>query len=75
MFSKVEQKQIYHLELEGENFKELRIVIKPETRRFAFDRVKLYGTFGKDSLPSAQNYDFKSFPLWEDAEGIYLFRN
>lgn len=29
MFSKQEQKQIYHLELEGKEFQELRIVIKP----------------------------------------------
>lgn len=35
----------------------------------------MYGTFGKDSNPSSQNYDFESFPLWEDAEGVYLFRS
>lgn len=35
----------------------------------------MYGTFGKDSLPSADHYDFKSLYLWEDAEGIYLLRH
>lgn len=75
MFSENEQKQIYHLELEGQEFKELRILIKPETRRYPFDKVKMYGTFGKDSNPSSQNFDFQSFPLWEDAEGVYLFRS
>lgn len=34
----------------------------------------MYGTFGKDSLPSAEKHDFKSHYLWEDAEGIYLSR-
>lgn len=75
MFSKTDKRQIYHLELEGQEFKELRIVIKPETRRFAFDKIKMYGTYGKDSLPSADKHDFKSVYLWEDAEGIYLYRH
>ncbi len=35
----------------------------------------MYGTFGENSNPSAQYYDFKSFPLWEDAEGVYLYRS
>jgi hypothetical protein len=35
----------------------------------------MYGTFGTDSQPSSSNYNFKSFPLWEDAEGVYLFRD
>lgn len=64
MFSKQEQKQIYHLELEGKEFHELRIIIKPETRRYAFDKIKMYGTYGKDSLPSAEKHDFKSHYLW-----------
>jgi hypothetical protein len=75
MFSKADKRQIYHLELQGQEFKELRIVIKPETRRFAFDKIKMYGTYGKDSLPSADKHDFKSVYLWEDAEGIYLTRS
>lgn len=29
MFSKKEQRQVYHLELEGKEFEELRIIIKP----------------------------------------------
>lgn len=74
MFSKEEQRQVYHLELEGKQFEELRIIIKPETRRYAFDKIKMYGSFGTESDPSSQNYDFKSVHLWEDAEGIYLSR-
>ncbi len=35
----------------------------------------MYGSFGKDSNPTSQNHDFESFPLWEDAEGVYLFRS
>lgn len=35
----------------------------------------MYGTFGKDSNPSEEHYDFRSFPLWEDSEGVYLFRS
>ena len=34
----------------------------------------MYGTFGKDNNPSTTNYHFKSYPLWEDSEGIYLYR-
>jgi hypothetical protein len=34
----------------------------------------MYGTFGAKSNPSATHYDFKSFPMWEDSEGIYLYR-
>lgn len=34
----------------------------------------MYGTYGKDSNPSSSNFDFESFPLWEDAQGIYLFK-
>jgi hypothetical protein len=56
-------------------FKELRVLIKPETRRYPFDKVKIYGSFGKDSNSTSQNNDFESFPLWEDAEGVYLFRS
>jgi hypothetical protein len=74
MFSKSDKRQIYHLELEGKKFKELRLVVKPETRRYAFDKVKMYLTFGKDSHPSAEKHDVKSSYLWEDAEGIYLSR-
>ena len=75
MLSEQEQRHIYHLELEGQEFKELRVLIKPETRRYPFDKVKMCGSFGKDSNPTSQNNDFESFPLWEDAEGVYLFRS
>lgn len=64
MFSNKEQKQIYHLELEDKPFKELRIIIRPQTRRHPFDKVKMYGKFGSSSSPTATDYDFKSFPLW-----------
>jgi hypothetical protein len=64
MFSKEEQRQVYHLELDGKEFEELRIIIKPETRRYAFDKIKMYGSFGTESDPSSQNYDFKSVHLW-----------
>lgn len=65
MFSKTDQKQLYHLELDQKaDFQFLKIIIKPETRRNAFDQIKMYGTFGKDSLPSSSNYDFKSISLW-----------
>ncbi len=37
-----------------------------------FDRVKIYGKYGTDQIPSPVNYDFKSMHLWLDAEGIYL---
>ena len=67
MFSEKEQRQIYHLELENKDFQELRIIIKPETRRYPFDKVKMFGTYGKNSQPSSTKYDFKSFPLWEDS--------
>jgi hypothetical protein len=63
-FAKQEQRQIYHLELEGKKFEQLRIVIKPETRRFAFDKVKIFGSFGKDSQPSSDQHDFASVHLW-----------
>jgi hypothetical protein len=32
-----------------------------------FDRVKIYGKFGKGQVPSAESYDFISMPLWSDA--------
>ena len=67
MFSEKEQRQVYHLELKGKEFKELKIIIKPETRRYPFDKVKMYGKFGNESYPSSTDYDFKSFPLWEDS--------
>ena len=75
MFSEKEQRQVYHLDLSGKEFKELRIIIKPTTRRYPFDNIKMYGTYGKLSNPSSTEYDFKSFPLWEDSEGVYLFKN
>jgi hypothetical protein len=47
MFSEKEQRQLYHLELGNSKFEELRITIKPETRRYAFDTIKMYGKFGQ----------------------------
>jgi len=52
------------LELEGKEYEELRIIVRPQTRRFPFDVVKMYGSFGMESQPSAQKYDFKSVALW-----------
>jgi hypothetical protein len=72
MFSKSDQKQIYHLELNNSDFEILKIIIKPETRRYIFDQVKMFGAYGEKSLPSSSKYDFKSLSLWEDAEGVYL---
>ena len=37
-----------------------------------FDKVKIYGKYGTEQIPSADDYDFKSIHLWQDAEGIYL---
>jgi hypothetical protein len=37
-----------------------------------FDMVKIYGKFGLDSEPTAEDYDFISMHLWGDAEGVYL---
>ena len=75
IFSKDNPRQLYHLELEGLKYQQVRIVIKPATRRYAFDYIKMYGKFGKDSEPSSEDYDFKSFHLWEDAQGVYLRRD
>ena len=47
--------------------------MKPETIRSAFDRVRIYGSFGHESTPSESQYDFKSIHLWEDAEGVFLY--
>jgi hypothetical protein len=38
-----------------------------------FDRVKIYGAFGKDANPTVQVHDFVSMHLWEDAEGVFLY--
>ena len=35
----------------------------------------MYGKYGNNAEPTAEDYDFKSTYLWEDAEGIYLFKN
>lgn len=40
-----------------------------------FDKVKIYGKYGIDQIPSADNHDFVSMHLWSDAEGIYLYKN
>lgn len=53
IFSEKEQRQLYHLELEGKEFKELRIVIRPTTRRYPFDKVTMYGKYGSDSNPTS----------------------
>ena len=53
IFGKEGQRQLYHLELDGMQFQQVRIVVKPETRRLAFDKVRIYGKYGRDSEPTA----------------------
>jgi hypothetical protein len=38
-----------------------------------FDKVKIYGSFGKNSNPTQDTHDFESMHLWSDAEGIFLY--
>jgi hypothetical protein len=40
--------------------------------RSAFDKIKIYGTFGDKEI-SETEFDFKSIHLWEDAEGVFLY--
>ena len=66
------QYQEFHLTIPEENFKELRIVLIPQTLEKSTDRVKILGKFGTERFPTSRENDFESIHLWNGGQGVFL---
>lgn len=58
LFNDKNKAQIYHMDLTNEEFKEVRIVLVPETRRVSGDNIKIYGNYGFEKEPTVEQHDF-----------------